>query len=262
MLQEDLTSSNSNSFHQEYSSGVEASSQEHWRHEKIYSDDFTQIISQQNLTATFQVECGTSTASHELNPPWNKFSQFLKTSPPNTPLWNASTPVATTSSDSRSSFFPETSSFDEKPKKTSEVRNMGTTTKKNNMEISSKRPRNETPSHLPSFKVRKEKMGDRITALQQLVSPFGKTDTASVLSEVYENIRFLHEQIHMLSTPYMKIGASIHHQQSSNKSKDRDRPRQDLRSRGLCVVPVFKTFPMTHETTIDFWTPTFGGTLR
>ncbi|KAH9323602.1 hypothetical protein KI387_018241, partial [Taxus chinensis] len=38
-----------------------------------------------------------------------------------------------------------------------------------------KRPRLDT-THcaMPTFKVRKEKLGDRITALQQLVSPFGK----------------------------------------------------------------------------------------
>ncbi|CAL9751798.1 unnamed protein product, partial [Musa acuminata subsp. burmannicoides] len=32
-------------------------------------------------------------------------------------------------------------------------------------------------------KVRKQKLGERITALHQIVSPFGKTDTASVLLE-------------------------------------------------------------------------------
>ncbi|KAF0897720.1 hypothetical protein E2562_000435 [Oryza meyeriana var. granulata] len=38
-----------------------------------------------------------------------------------------------------------------------------------------KKSRTGTPSPLPTtFKVRKEKLGDRITALQQLVSPFGK----------------------------------------------------------------------------------------
>ncbi|KAG2581985.1 hypothetical protein PVAP13_6KG082300 [Panicum virgatum] len=37
-----------------------------------------------------------------------------------------------------------------------------------------KKARTGTPSPLPTFKVRKEKLGDRITALQQLVSPFGK----------------------------------------------------------------------------------------
>ncbi|CAF2141414.1 unnamed protein product [Brassica napus] len=37
-----------------------------------------------------------------------------------------------------------------------------------------KRPGIDTLSPLPRFKVRKEKLGDRITGLQHLVSPFGK----------------------------------------------------------------------------------------
>ncbi|XP_073311587.1 transcription factor bHLH123-like [Primulina huaijiensis] len=223
----------------------------------------------------------------ELLPSWNKFPQFLRTSPPihpqplppgagsshlhftnNTPFWNASA----TMNDARSGFFPALQTqipiapcFDEKPKNTLEVRDSGTTTKKNNTESSSnKRSRNEISSPLPACnKVRKEKMGDRITALQQLVSPFGKTDTASVLSEAIEYIKFLHEQVSVLSTPYMKNGAPVQRQQISDKSKDpADGPRQDLRSRGLCLVPVSSTFPVTQETTVDFWTPTFGGTFR
>ncbi|XP_073124820.1 transcription factor bHLH123 [Henckelia pumila] len=224
----------------------------------------------------------------ELMPSWNKFPQFLRTSPPkhpqplpsgasgstshlqftnNTPFWNASA----TMNDARSGFFPALQtqipmapSFDEKPKNTLEVRDSVTTTKKNNTESSSnKRARNEMPSPLPACnKVRKEKMGDRITALQQLVSPFGKTDTASVLSEAIEYIKFLHEQVSVLSTPYMKNGAPVQRQQISDKSKDPEGPRQDLRSRGLCLVPISSTFPVTQETTVDFWTPTFGGTFR
>uniref|UniRef100_A0A453STG1 BHLH domain-containing protein n=1 Tax=Aegilops tauschii subsp. strangulata TaxID=200361 RepID=A0A453STG1_AEGTS len=59
-----------------------------------------------------------------------------------------------------------------------------------------KKARTQEPSPAQStVKVRKEKLGDRITALHQLVSPFGKTDTASVLLEAIGYIRFLHGQI-------------------------------------------------------------------
>ncbi|MBA0722223.1 hypothetical protein Golax_002912, partial [Gossypium laxum] len=47
----------------------------------------------------------------------------------------------------------------------------------------------------PPFKVRKEKLGDRIAALQHLVAPFGKTDTASVLMEAIGYIKFLQNQV-------------------------------------------------------------------
>ncbi|KAJ0593494.1 putative transcription factor bHLH family [Helianthus annuus] len=181
----------------------------------------------------------------------------------NARFWNAS--AAGGVNDIRSSFFPSLqmqlplSSFEDKPKITPKV------VKESASESSSnKRPRNENQSTLQAnFKVKKEKMGDRITALQQLVSPFGKTDTASVLSEAIDYIKFLHEQVGVLSTPYMKNGAPIlQQQQQQTLDKPPEGARQDLRSRGLCLVPVSSTFPVTHETTVDFWTPTFGGTFR
>ncbi|KAL2327867.1 hypothetical protein Fmac_021294 [Flemingia macrophylla] len=215
----------------------------------------------------------------ELVPSWSKVPQFLRASPPkqppnnsqlhftnNAPFWNASSDPAI--KDARSSFMASlqppftTSSFDVQSKNICDVRESGGVVKKSGGEQAPKRPRNETPSPLPAFKVRKEKMGDRITALQQLVSPFGKTDTASVLSEAIEYIKFLHEQVAVLSTPYMKSGAPIQHQQSSGKSKECEGPKQDLRSRGLCLVPVSSTFPVTHEPTLEIWTPTYGGTYR
>ncbi|KAK8368911.1 hypothetical protein V6Z12_A01G075500 [Gossypium hirsutum] len=216
----------------------------------------------------------------------SKVPQFLRSSPPkqqlhgqlhfsnNAPFWNPSAAAAASMTDHvRPGFFPslqtqfQTGTFDEKPKQNiSEVRETSTVVKKSGNEpASTKRPRNETPSTMPAFKVRKEKMGDRITALQQLVSPFGKTDTASVLSEAIEYIKFLHAQVsQVLSTPYMKNEATIQHpQQNPEKSKDpAEGPKQDLRSRGLCLVPVSSTFPLTNESPVDFWTPTFGGTFR
>ncbi|GMJ10254.1 PERICYCLE FACTOR TYPE-A 6 [Hibiscus trionum] len=184
----------------------------------------------------------------------------------NAPFWNPS--AASMADHARPGFSPSlqpqfpAGNFDEKTKNISEVGDSSTVVKKSGNE--SKRPRNETPATMPAFKVRKEKMGDRITALQQLVSPFGKTDTASVLSEAIEYIKFLHEQVSVLSTPYMKNNeaAAIQHQQNPEKSKDPEGLKQDLRSRGLCLVPVSSTFPLTHDSPVDFWTPTFGGTFR
>ncbi|XP_013606270.1 PREDICTED: transcription factor bHLH112-like isoform X4 [Brassica oleracea var. oleracea] len=123
----------------------------------------------------------------------------------------------------------------------------------------SKKQRISTPSPLPTFKVRKENLRDQITSLQQLVSPFGKTDTASVLQESIEYIKFLHDQVTVLSTPYMKQGASVQQQhQKSGKSQDGNE-NLELRAHGLCLVPISSTFPVANETTADFWTPTFGG---
>ncbi|KAL2472595.1 transcription factor bHLH [Forsythia ovata] len=246
----------------------------------LLSDNQPQQSTYDNQAMSYPGPYPTSydTSTGELLPSWSKFPSFLRASTPkqlpsghlhftnNTPFWNAS---AAAMNDVRPSFFPSlqqqlpTPSFDEKPKITMETRDVGTIAKKNTTETSNKRHRNETPSPLPAFKVRKEKMGDRVTALQQLVSPFGKTDTASVLSEAIEYIKFLHDQVNVLSTPYMKNGAPIQHQQNSDKSKDGDQgPTQDLKSRGLCLVPVSSTFPVTHETPVDLWNPTFGGTFR
>nr|XP_043628747.1 transcription factor bHLH123 [Erigeron canadensis] len=181
----------------------------------------------------------------------------------NARFWNASPNSVT---DIQSGFIPSlqmqlpSSSFEDKPKITSKIPKESTI-ESSSSSSSTKRPRTENQSPLPAFKVKKEKMGDRITALQQLVSPFGKTDTASVLTEAILYIKFLHEQVSVLSTPYMKSGAQMLQQQQT-PDKPLEEPRQDLRNRGLCLVPVSSTFPVTHETTVDFWTPTFGGTFR
>ncbi|RWW15843.1 hypothetical protein BHE74_00040600 [Ensete ventricosum] len=103
------------------------------------------------------------------------------------------------------------------------------------------------------IQVRKEKLGDRITALQQLVSPFGKTDTASVLHETIEYIKFLHDQVGVLSAPYM---------QASDKPKDCEGRNLNLRSRGLCLIPISSTFAVANEIPTDCWTPSFIGTFR
>ncbi|XWS63995.1 hypothetical protein CRYUN_Cryun06bG0148900 [Craigia yunnanensis] len=63
-----------------------------------------------------------------------------------------------------------------------------------------KKPKHEN-STASSVKMHapKLKLGDRITTLQQIVSPFGKTDTASVLLEAIGYIKFLQEQLQVKS---------------------------------------------------------------
>ncbi|KAL9232097.1 hypothetical protein vseg_007242 [Gypsophila vaccaria] len=147
-----------------------------------------------------------------------------------------------------------------------------------------KKPRVQSSSN-PPLKVRKEKLGDRITSLHQLVSPFGKTDTASVLLEAIGYIRFLQGQIEALSSPYLgsnnnasiKNSHSVHGERSClfpdhpgqllNDScmKRRGAPNQeekqgakDLKSRGLCLVPISMTQLVGSENGADYWAQSLG----
>lgn len=124
-----------------------------------------------------------------------------------------------------------------------------------------KRPRFESRS-IPPFKVRKEKLGDRIAALQQLVAPFGKTDTASVLLEAIGYIKFLQEQVETLSVPYLKNGACTMSQWNIQGSEDEDNseePKRDLRSKGLCLVPLSCTSYVTNDNGSVWSPPNFRG---
>ncbi|KAJ7951742.1 Transcription factor bHLH68 [Quillaja saponaria] len=139
----------------------------------------------------------------------------------------------------------------------------------------------------PPLKVRKEKLGDRITALHQLVSPFGKTDTASVLLEAIGYVRFLQGQIEALSSPYLgnatknirnQQSATVHGERNSvfpedpgqllndtsslkrkgSLNQDAQEKPKDLRSRGLCLVPVSCTQHVGSENGADYWAPAYG----
>ncbi|XP_057785776.1 transcription factor bHLH68-like [Salvia miltiorrhiza] len=149
---------------------------------------------------------------------------------------------------------------------------------------------NPTTSAQSGIKVRKEKLGDRITALHQLVSPFGKTDTASVLLEAIGYIRFLQRQIEALSLPYLATGSgNITHQQPVkresgsclfpehpgqllNESQRKrkaiseeecdEEAKKDLKSRGLCLVPLSCTVDFGSENGADYWAPSFAGNFQ
>ncbi|KAK8943420.1 Transcription factor bHLH123 [Platanthera guangdongensis] len=58
-------------------------------------------------------------------------------------------------------------------------------------------------------------------------------DTASVLQEAFQCIRFLHQQIKVLSSAYMEARA-----ESAMEQVWRVVAEGDLRRRGLCLVPV------------------------
>ncbi|KAK6912041.1 hypothetical protein RJ641_024134, partial [Dillenia turbinata] len=145
-----------------------------------------------------------------------------------------------------------------------------------------KKARVQSSSSQSQLKVRKEKLGDRITALHQLVSPFGKTDTASVLLEAIGYIRFLQGQIEALSSPYLAgntrnqlsvqgernctfpedpgqlLNDACLKRRGSPNQENQDAAPKDLRSRGLCLVPVSCTQHIGNDNGADYWASTLG----
>ncbi|KAJ0969320.1 hypothetical protein J5N97_022197 [Dioscorea zingiberensis] len=107
----------------------------------------------------------------------------------------------------------------------------------------SKRVKHEASSmSTTTSREKRDKFGERVAALHQLVSPFGKTDTASVLTETTGYIKFLHEQLQVLSAPYLEI--------TNNMVEE-----HGLKSRGLCLVPVDTTQRIEHSNGADLWAP-------
>ncbi|XP_066399958.1 transcription factor bHLH111-like [Miscanthus floridulus] len=133
-------------------------------------------------------------------------------------------------------------------------------------EGNAKKSKNEASSPTSSLKasqVPKVKLGDKITALQQIVSPFGKTDTASVLYEAINYIKWLHEQVQLLNDPYMKTSSSKDYNASGGLDrKEKSETEIDLRSRGLCLVPVSCTPQVYRDNNgPDYWTPPYRSCL-
>ncbi|CAO2036127.1 unnamed protein product [Urochloa humidicola] len=106
----------------------------------------------------------------------------------------------------------------------------------------------------PKVQAPKVKLGEKITALQQIVSPFGKTDTSSVLFETIKYIKFLHEQLRLFSEPYTTKSANKGHVQLGGEEKTGT--GHQLRGRGLCLVPVSLTSQVYHDDSLpDCWAP-------
>ncbi|XP_010475285.1 PREDICTED: transcription factor bHLH113-like [Camelina sativa] len=95
-------------------------------------------------------------------------------------------------------------------------------------------------------KERKDKVGERISALQQIVSPYGKTDTASVLLDAMHYIEFLHEQVKVLSAPYL---------QTIPDATQEELEQYSLRNRGLCLIPMENTVGVAQSNGADIWAP-------
>ncbi|PIN03383.1 hypothetical protein CDL12_24095 [Handroanthus impetiginosus] len=96
-----------------------------------------------------------------------------------------------------------------------------------------------------SSKEKKEQISQRISALQQLVSPYGKTDTASVLLEAMEYINFLHDQVKVLSAPYLYC----------TPTQTQGEEPCSLKAKGLCLVPISFTEGVVSSNGADIWAP-------
>ncbi|KAL8159772.1 hypothetical protein V2J09_001309 [Rumex salicifolius] len=121
--------------------------------------------------------------------------------------------------------------------------------------MSKKRPRDE--SHVAKRKViqqpvnaqflkaqparRSQKLSDKITSLQKIVSPYGKTDTSSVLQEACMYIKIAHQEIRRLKISY--FGARTLQPQLMDST--------ELRSKGLCLAPVSMASPLVIEDSCD-----------
>ncbi|KAL6957581.1 hypothetical protein U1Q18_035118 [Sarracenia purpurea var. burkii] len=136
-----------------------------------------------------------------------------------------------------------------------QILNAGTGTPGGSDRVNSKKAKQENSTFTGNGKVRREKLGERITALQQLVSPYGKTDTASVLHEAMGYIRFLQEQVQVLCSPYLQRLPSSLYLPEEGEEDGEAKPRKDLRSRGLCLVPVEWTVHVANNNGADFWSP-------
>ncbi|XP_021732040.1 transcription factor bHLH111-like isoform X1 [Chenopodium quinoa] len=89
---------------------------------------------------------------------------------------------------------------------------------------------------------RSQKLSEKISALQELVSPYGKTDTASVLQEACIYIKIIHQEIRRLSISYFELRSALQAQFQGDAER-----QSDLQSKGLCLVPVSTMKSITRE---------------
>ncbi|RYQ87404.1 hypothetical protein Ahy_B09g094919 isoform C [Arachis hypogaea] len=120
---------------------------------------------------------------------------------------------------------------------------------------------NQLPYATPQ--VRKEKLGDRITALHQLVSPFGKALSSPYLGNGSKNMRsqqYVHGERNSVfpEDPGQLLNDTGLKRKAASSQDSKDNKAKDLRSRGLCLVPVSFTQHVGNENGADFWAPAYG----
>ncbi|CAL4966179.1 unnamed protein product [Urochloa decumbens] len=121
-----------------------------------------------------------------------------------------------------------------------------------------KKARVHTSSSAQStLKVRKERLGDRITALHQIVSPFGKVFSFPYLGHGNgSSMQQQHTVASLLnhSNSNVTVEAEGPTEQDEGNVGDADN-KKDLRSRGLCLVPVSCTSHLAGDDNgaSDFW---------
>ncbi|KAK6941491.1 hypothetical protein RJ641_026868 [Dillenia turbinata] len=131
-----------------------------------------------------------------------------------------------------------------------------------------KKARVQPSSNQSTFKVRKEKLGDRITALHQLVSPFGKALSLPYMGSGSSNVRQQQSVQGERNGLFPEDPGQLLNDNSSIKRKggpeqdSREEPKKDLRSRGLCLVPVSCTLQVGSDNGADYWAPALGGGFR
>ncbi|KAK4433019.1 Transcription factor [Sesamum alatum] len=96
-----------------------------------------------------------------------------------------------------------------------------------------------------------------------------KTDTASVLLEAIGYIRFLQSQIEVEGERNCLFPEDSGQLMNENCIKRKgiseecdEEGKKDLRSRGLCLVPISCTLHVGSENGADYWAPAFGANFR
>ncbi|KAL9678053.1 hypothetical protein QQ045_015891 [Rhodiola kirilowii] len=128
-----------------------------------------------------------------------------------------------------------------------------------------KKPKHESSSNPSSAKTpntqtpKVKNAAEKISALQQIVSPYGKTDTASVLQEALVCIRRLQDNVQLLSNPYLRSSANKLQEAWGSLDRKFEKGERnkvlDLRSKGLCLIPI-SSIPQDikeDNSGIDYW---------